>query len=423
MKVFVIGPIDTLSGYGARCRDFTRELIKHKPDWEITIVKTPWGDCPSNFLKEGIDDDLLKLIHTTGKMNRADISFQITVPSLFNKTVADYNVLVTAGIEMDKCTIGWIDKMNEANLVITSSNFSRFVLKHTTYKTNNGTTSTKTPIEVLFEGSDVDVYKMIDVDSNSSVAIQMNKIPQDFCYLGVGHWTQGDFGHDRKDMGTMVMEFSKFIKENNLIDKIGLVLKTSGANFSSIDYENIKTKIQKIQQSVFGNVDVKPFIHIMYGDLSDKEMNELYNHDKIKVLITTTHGEGYGRPIQEFTFVGKPVIASAWSGHIDFLSKTYSVLIQGGLVNVEKSFTNGKSDLFPEDAKWFAINPVLLQRVLRSVYNNYKTYLDKAKEYYPIVRETKSIDMMGNALDFILSKYKDKFPPETIEIQIPDLDF
>ena len=51
----------------------------------------------------------------------------------------------------------------------------------------------------------------------------------------------------------------------------------------------------------------------------EDEMSALYNHDKIKCYITTTHGEGFGLPIFEAACNGLPIVAPAWSGHVDFL--------------------------------------------------------------------------------------------------------
>ena len=62
-------------------------------------------------------------------------------------------------------------------------------------------------------------------------------------------------------------------------------------------------------------------------ELISEELNELYNHPKVKAMVSTTKGEGFGRPLLEFSLTGKPIMASGWSGHLDFLHK--------GLVNID----------------------------------------------------------------------------------------
>jgi ligand-binding sensor protein len=74
----------------------------------------------------------------------------------------------------------------------------------------------------------------------------------------------------------------------------------------------------------------------MHGDFEDEEMNELYNHPKVKAHVTFTHGEGFGRPLLEASLTGKPVIYSAWSGHLDFLPPSLSTALEGSLVKVPK---------------------------------------------------------------------------------------
>ena len=61
------------------------------------------------------------------------------------------------------------------------------------------------PIEVIFEGVDLNTYKVIDKSLPKN--IDLSDIKESFCYLFVGHWMQGSFGHDRKNVGVLVKEF------------------------------------------------------------------------------------------------------------------------------------------------------------------------------------------------------------------------
>ena len=55
-------------------------------------------------------------------------------------------------------------------------------------------------------------------------------------------------------------------------------------------------------------------------------MNELYNHPKVKAMVSMTKGEGYGRPLAEFGLSKKPIIASGWSGQCRFPNSRYILL-------------------------------------------------------------------------------------------------
>jgi glycosyltransferase involved in cell wall biosynthesis len=133
----------------------------------------------------------------------------------------------------------------------------------------------------------------------------------------------------------------------------------------------------------------------LFGELTNDEMNGLYNHDKIKAMVSITKGEGFGRPLLEFTMTGKPVIASNWSGHRDFLPMDKSVMIGGSLTDVHDSAV----DTFVlKNSKWFTANYNEVIQVLQLVKNDYNTFLEKSE----LLR-------IENTEKFSMEKMKDKF--------------
>ena len=66
-------------------------------------------------------------------------------------------------------------------------------------------------------------------------------------------------------------------------------------------------------------------------------MNSLYNHPKIKAMVSFTKGEGYGRPLLEFGITGKANYSINWSGQLDFLHPEHCVLLPGQLTKVDRS--------------------------------------------------------------------------------------
>ena len=156
---------------------------------------------------------------------------------------------------------------------------------------------------------------------------ELDQIKEDFVFLFVGHWLQGDLGEDRKNVGMMIKTFAMAFKDEKV--KPALVLKTSSAGFSVIDRENMIKKIKHALGKDFGKVPV----YLLHGDMADYQLNGLYEHPKVKAMLNFTKGEGFGRPLLEFSLTGKPVIASNWSGHLDFL-KTGAVLLDGELKDV-----------------------------------------------------------------------------------------
>ena len=334
-------PIDTFSGYGARSRDVVKAIIDSEK-YEVKILAQRWGGTPFGFLNADIPDHK-KIIDCIQPSNNKlegvpDVWIQITVPNEFQK-LGTFNIGITAGIETDLCSTPWIEGCNKMDLVLTSCNHSKNVFQNSKYeqrKKDNpeevvNIIQTTVPMEVLFEGVDTNIYKKeTGVDENLDYVLQ--GIPEDFNFLVVGHWLQGNFGEDRKNMGGTIKTFLETFKNRKI--KPGLILKVNGGTYSIMDRDSMITKIEEIKSMVEGEL---PNIYLLHGELTDSEMNSLYNHPKVKAMFSLTKGEGYGRPLIEFTQSQKPIIVSGWSGHTDFLNKEFSLFVGGELKPIDKS--------------------------------------------------------------------------------------
>jgi glycosyltransferase involved in cell wall biosynthesis len=390
MKPFLLfrGPVKTRSGYGAHSRDLLQALYEMDL-FEIKIDSCMWGSTPMTALEK--DNQFHKWIESN-IINPAgvtsDFYVQVTVPNEFERR-GKFNVGITAGIETTVAPKEWIDGCNRMDLVITTSKFSKEVLLSTVYNENENNTGKlikqhkiQKPVEVLFEGVDVTTfnneYNGIDLD-----------IKEDFAYLFVGHWLKGSLGQDRKDVGMMIKCFMESFKD--VEDKPALVLKTSSATFSIKERENMRRKIEELTNGY----DNPPSVYLLFGELTNQEMNELYNHPKIKSMVSITKGEGFGRPLLEFSMTGKPIIASNWSGHKDFLPMDKAIMVGGSLTDVHESAADS---FILKGSKWFTANYNEFAEVLRLVKNDY----DKFKEKSETLREE-------NKEKFSMEKMKDVF--------------
>lgn len=381
------GPVKTRSGYGAHSRDLLQALYEMDM-FEIKIDSCMWGSTPMTALEDNlfhkwIESNIISQLEKT-----PDIYVQVTVPNEFQR-VGKFNIGVTAGIETTIAPKDWVDGCNRMDLIISTSTFSKDVLLQTVYnetEKNTGKLITQhkinKQIEVLFEGVDTsiynNVYDNIDID-----------IKEDFAYLFVGHWLKGDIGQDRKDVGMLIKCFADAFK--GVEDRPGLVLKTSSATFSIKERESFRKKIEGLVK----DIENPPSIYLLFGDLTNKEMNNLYNHPKIKSMITITKGEGFGRPLLEFTMTGKPVIASNWSGHKDFLPMDKAIMIGGKLTEVHESAVD---TFILKDSKWFTANYGEVVEVFKLVYKDYDKFLEKSE----LLR-------VDNLEKFSMEKMKDKF--------------
>ena len=281
-------------------------------------------------------------------------------------------------------------------------------------KTNSkvGELKSEKPIEVLFEGADTNIYKKT-TEFSKDFLDEMKNVEESFNFLYVGHWLQGNLGEDRKDTGMLVKVFLETFK--NMKKKPGLIMKTSGAGFSVLDREDILNKIEAIKEGVDGDL---PNVYFLHGDLSDAEMNGLYNHPKVKAHVSFTHGEGFGRPLLEASLSGKPVIASNWSGHVDFLPKNLSILLDGSLSEVKRGAI--ADDFKVDGQKWFVVNYTQAVAVLKDVYKSYKKYTFNAKKLATINKSKFSLDAMTRQLGKLLDKYVPEFPEE-VKLELPKL--
>ena len=418
-------PIDTVSGYGARSRDFVKSLIKLKgEEWDIQLLSQRWGQTPFGALDTGheSDTDLKGRIIGTLTMNvprQPDIWIQITVPNEF-QPIGKFNIGMTAGIETTLCDASWIEGLNRMDLNIVSSEHSKKVFYSSAFEKKNQMGQTiekielKKPLEVLFEGADLNKYFKSDELKDFDVYDDISTIKEDFCYLFVGHWLQGDFNEDRKNVGYMIKAFLEVFK--NKKSKPALILKTSQGAASIIDRDRILKKIESIRKTVSGK-DI-PNVYFIHGDLTDEDINCMYNHPKVKAMVSLTKGEGFGRPLLEFSIVGKPIIASGWSGHLDFLNPEFSGLVGGTLQNVHPS-AHAPNMLLTE-AQWFKPDDNQVGHAFVDVYENYKDYAEKAKRLAYRNKQNFSFEKMTEVLDELLTKHVPNLPKQ-VEVKLPKL--
>ncbi|MDX2027155.1 MAG: glycosyltransferase family 4 protein [Alphaproteobacteria bacterium] len=80
-------------------------------------------------------------------------------------------------------------------------------------------------------------------------------------------------------------------------------------------------------------IDGSPNIHIMSERLSADGMKDLLA--RVDIVMSLHRSEGFGLLMAEAMAAGKPVIATGWSGNLDFMTPDCSILIDCKLVPVE----------------------------------------------------------------------------------------
>jgi glycosyltransferase involved in cell wall biosynthesis len=419
---FISAPIDTFSGYGARSRDIVKALLK-SDKYDIKILPQRWGSTPFGFLQADNPEhkQILDCCWNQPQLpKQPDVWMQITVPNEF-QPVGKFNIGMTAGIETTACDPSWLEGLNRMNLNLVSSEHAKKVFESSAFEQRDrsqgdrvvGTIKLEKPVEVLFEGADTNIYQKIDaIAGDSEVNDVLNSIDEDFNFLFVGHWLQGEMGQDRKDVGMLIKTFLETFRGKS--KKPGLILKTSSATYSIMDRDEMLDKIQKIRVHV-GDDGTLPNIYLLHGELEDGEINELYNHPKVKAHVSFTKGEGYGRPLLEASISQKPVIAPNYSGHIDFLDAEMSILLPGQINQIHSSAVV-QNMLIPESG-WFTVDYKKAAETLEDVYKNYNKYLDGAKRQSYRSRTEFSLDKMGEKLIELI----DNKIPKPVQLKLPQL--
>ena len=390
-------PVATRSGYGDHARDLLQSLYK-LDKFEIKVISTRWGQTPMDALN--YDNEFHKWILDSmiGKIEeKPDVYMHVTVPNEF-QPLGYYNVGITAAIETTACAMNWIEGCNRMDLIITPSEHAKLSLIGTIYNETDRNTNQiirqiriEKPVEVLFEGFDE-----FDFGTETVAHVtELDQIKEDFAFLFVGHWLRGDLGEDRKNVGMMIKTFAMAFKNEKI--KPALILKTSSAGFSIRDREDIVKKIR----AVFGSDYKKVPVYLLHGDLTPSEMNGLYEHPKVKAMLNFTKGEGFGRPLLEFSLTGKPVIVSGWSGHLDFL-KSGAVLLEGELKEVHESAAD---DFLLKESKWFNVNVSKALPKIKDVYKNYDKYKIEAFQLGKQNKQNFSLSKMTKLFDTILTQY------------------
>jgi glycosyltransferase involved in cell wall biosynthesis len=422
-KKFLVfqGPIATRSGYGDYARDLAYCLIKSNK-YDVKIISMPWGTTPMDAFEDNNPKDVLvkSAIAREPITTQPDIFIQVSVPNEFRPVGKYANIGITAGIETTQCAPEWLQGLNNMDFNIVMSEFGKQVFLDTKYEVRNkedqsvqGQVESTKPIHVLFSGVDDDYYTKTD-NIESNIKDILDNIQEDFLFLSVGHWLSGDFGQDRKNISGMLHNFFMTFKNQEVLP--ALVLKTSGATFSLKDKERILMKINAIK-GMFSSDDKLPSVYLIHGNLSKNEMNSLYNHEKVKAMVSYTRGEGFGRPLLEFAVTGKPVIASGFSGHVDFLNPVFHTFLPGELTEIDKSAVwNG---VLVEGSKWFTVNYTEASKILADVFKNYKKYKYESIKFLNHVHKW-TLDAMGEKLVNIIES--NTSVPERMELKLPPIE-
>lgn len=127
----------------------------------------------------------------------------------------------------------------------------------------------------------------------------------------------------RKNPNGVIEAFKKAFKKDD--GQVGLVLKVNNSYHFPKEIAMLKQKISEYENII-----------IIDNILSRQELNGLIN--EIDSYVSLHRSEGFGLPIAEAMSLGKPVIATNWSGNIDFMNENNACLVDCTLEKIEGNY-------------------------------------------------------------------------------------
>jgi len=330
-KVLLRAPVLTQSGYGVHSRQIARWLLSKDIDLEVQALM--WGDTPwliNRDASSGLIGKLMdKSVDPASKFY--DVTVQVQLPNEWDPNLGRVNVGVTAAVETDVCNPQWVHACNKMSSIVVPSKHSLASL------TNSG--KIEVPAYVIPESFPDEITQ------NTHTRIDDIKFETSFNFLFVGQITGKNSENDRKNIFYTIKWFCDTFSNDK---DVGLIIKTNTGRNTKIDRQVVISVLKSVLNEI--NRKVNPKVYLLHGDMSDAEMASLYRHTQIKALISLTRGEGYGLPLLEAAASGLPVIATNWSGHLDFMNNGKFIAIDYKLENVHP--TRVDETIFMKNAKW-----------------------------------------------------------------------
>lgn len=331
--VLLRAPVLTMSGYGVHARQVARWLFEQEEALDLDIAVEPlnWGHTgwlTDVDAEDGLVGRVLQAADNTKPFY--DVTIQLQLPNEWNPMLGAFNVGITAGVETDRCNPGWIDAVNQMNLVIVPSEFTKSSFLA------SGNVSTDI---VVVPESFVD-----EVKNQDNCSIDLN-LETKFNFLVFGQVTGNNPENDRKNLAYTIKWMAEALADR---PDVGVIVKSNLARNTKIDRLASTNMFAKLIHEV--KVGLGPRFYLLHGNMKNKEVVGLYKHPTVKALVSLTHGEGFGLPILEAAACGVPVIAPDWSGHMEFMKHGRFLKLEHKIAPIHESRVD--NHIFVPGAQW-----------------------------------------------------------------------
>jgi glycosyltransferase involved in cell wall biosynthesis len=301
-KVLVVAPAYTRCSYGKMARFALRALREHEDKVDIYLNPTNWGQ--TGWMEDYSSEEYswmqnlrIKTENHLKSGGKFDMSLQICTPNEFKK-IATVNIGYTAGIEVTNISPAWLEPSNAMDKIFVISEHSKITIVDTVFQNQQGQThKVQTEVETLhFPYHEVEA-EPLDLNLTTS---------KNFLYVGQIS--------SRKNLNQLLTTFLETFKDR---DDVGIVLNVNRGADHNIDKDFSREILKNIMQN-YKNHKCK--VYMLHGPLTEGQKKSLYTNPNIKAFVTATHGETFDTSMFEAVCNDLPVIATNWSGHLDYLT-------------------------------------------------------------------------------------------------------
>lgn len=348
-SVLLRAPVLTESGYGVHARQVAKWLLQKPIDLQVQAL--PWGDTPwivDPSREEGLIGKLMD--RTSVQKSVFDVTVQLQLPNEWDPNLGSFNVGVTAGVETDRCNPEWVVACNRMDMIVVPSEHTRKIMQ------SSG--KIEKPVVVVPESFNehcIENAPSIDLDLETP-----------FNFLIFGQITGNNPNSDRKNIFFTIKWLAEVFKND---PDVGIVIKTNSGRMTKIDKKICSDMFSQIMREV--RQGPNPRLHLLHGMMPDASVAGLYTHPKIKALVSLTRGEGFGLPILEAAASGLPVIATNWSGHLDFMKLGKFVNVDYELKDIHQTRIDNK--IFVKGAKWAEVLETDFKRRVKKFKESHST--------------------------------------------------
>lgn len=318
----------------------------------------------TKYSEPACEDVLVEYIRQTRTMVPGGVQIVFGQGDVANKNSGDYKICFTM-LETDSLPAEWVKQLNGMDEVWVPSQFNK-----TTF-TNAGV---NVPIYVFPFGIDPNYF-------NPNIKPLPAKYNQPLNFVSVGEWGE------RKNFLPLIHAFKLAFRDHPLKEQVGLTVRYTN-NDMALNPPVIEQlrKLPKILDA--------PHVRLIKNDNQDPHVNQQIPSYKMgslyklgDIFVLPTSGEGFGLPIFEALACGLPVIVTAWSGHVEWLTDSDGEPLPGvHFIDYELQPAQAKCPYY-RGANWAIPNMFDLVAKMQYVAENIVEEKQKALETSKYIRQ------------------------------------